>query len=262
MTDRKNWKTGLSIGRVSEEALEHAAKAQLDVVEISGVAGDDVSLWKEIPSWSAKTGVTVWSIHLPFRWRTEPVANPATWDPVFWKQTYDQDKELIEYAGQAGVKVAVIHPSGEPIPDWDRPAQLRASIQHLGELSDVCKKNGMTLAVEDLPRTCLGNTGEEMKQIMESNSDLRVCFDVNHLLKEDHASFVEKVGKYIITTHISDYDFVDERHQFPMQGQINWRKLQSLLENADYNGPFLYETMPMGHVWEDVRPNHEALKNL
>ena len=261
MTDRKQWKTGLSIGRVSQAALEHAAKAQLDVVEISCIENDDPNKWKEIPAWSASTGVQVWSIHLPFRGNA-PVADPATWDPEYWKQTYDQDKYLIEHAAEGGVKVAVIHPSLEPIPGYLRESQMRAAIQHLGELSDVCKKGGMTLAIEDLPRTCLGNCSDEMLRLMESNSDLRICFDVNHLLKEDHETFVEKVGKYIITTHISDYDFVDEKHWFPMQGQINWRVLQAALEKADYNGPFLYETMPMGHTWEDVRPNHEKLKAL
>ena len=34
MTDRKQWKSGLSIGRLSEESLDAAAKAGLDLVEI------------------------------------------------------------------------------------------------------------------------------------------------------------------------------------------------------------------------------------
>ena len=97
---------------------------------------------------------------------------------------------------------------------------------------------------------------------MASNPDLRVCFDVNHLLKEDHVTFVHKVAPYIVTTHISDYDFKDECHMLPMRGQINWRELQTVLELENYKGPFLYEGLRLGYSMEDVRPNHEYLKNL
>ncbi len=261
MTDRKMWKTGLSIGRLSEESLDRAAKAGLDLVEISCIKDDDPANWKLVPEWEKKTGVKAWSCHVPFRW-SAPVADPATFNPEHWQQTLDQDIPLIEGCGQAGIKHIVIHPSLEPYKDEEREDRMQAAIEHLGILSDICKKNGCVLCIEDLPRTCLGRDSDEMLRFMEAIPDARICFDVNHLLREDHAEFVRKVGKWIVTTHISDYDFINERHQFPMQGQINWRMLQSALELADYTGPFLYETMPMGHTWADVRKNHEYLKNL
>ena len=49
MTDRKMWKTGLSIGRVSEDALRRAAQAGLDLVEISCI--DDPANWEKVPEW-------------------------------------------------------------------------------------------------------------------------------------------------------------------------------------------------------------------
>lgn len=260
MTNRKLWQTGFSIGTVSESALDRAASAGLDLVEICGI--DDSDNWKKIPEWSKKSGVQVWSFHLPFSWNA-PIADPATLDIEAWKQTYEQDKPLIEGCGEAGVKYMVIHPSLEPYTLEEREAHIQAAIEHLGILSDLCKKNGVTLAVEDLPRTCIGNCSDEMLRIMESNSDLRICFDVNHLFKESHVDFVKKVGKYIVTTHISDYDFLGEKHWFPMQGEINWRTLQAALELADYNGPFVYEShLPLGGTWADVPKNHQYLKNL
>ena len=261
MTDRKQWKTGLSIGRLSEESLQRAAAAGLDLVEISCIKDDDPANWELVPEWEKKTGVKAWSCHLPFRWKA-PVADPATFNEEYWQQTLSLDVPLIEGCGRAGIKYIVIHPSLEPYKDEEREDRMRAAITHLGILSDICKKNGCVLCIEDLPRTCLGRDGDEMLRFMESNPDLRICFDVNHLLRDDHVEFVKKVGKYIVTTHISDYDFIDERHQFPMQGQINWRKLQAALELADYTGPFLYETMPMGHTWADVKKNHNMLKDL
>ena len=106
------------------------------------------------------------------------------------------------------------------------------------------------------------HTAEELAELISANDKLRVCFDVNHLLQGTHTDFLKTVGHRILTVHISDYDFKDEKHWFPMQGEINWRMLQSALELADYTGPFLYETMPMGHTWADVKKNHDYLKNL
>ncbi len=261
MTDRKQWKTGLSIGCVSEEALERAAAAKLDLVEICAI--DDPANWEKIPEWEKKTGVKVWSFHLPFRWwGPTPWADPTSTNPEVWKQTLDQYNSMIEGCGRAGVKYIVVHPSREPFKDEERETYMQVAIEHLGIISDICKKNGCVLCVEDLPRTCLGRDGAEMLRFMESNPDLRIVFDVNHLLKDSHTDFIKKVGKYIVTTHISDYDFVDERHWFPMDGQIDWKTLQADLEQADYTGPFLYETMPAGYTWADVKTNHEALKNL
>lgn len=262
MTDRKLWKTGLSIGRVSEASLERAAAAGLDLVEISCIQDDDFSNWEKVPQWEKKTGVKVWSIHLPFY--GSGIARPDDSDEA-WEATLPALKFLIEGGGVAGIPYMVIHASGESkeLASADtREIRMQRAIEHLSALSDLCKANGSTLCVEALPRTCIGNCSDEIQRIMDSNPDIRLCFDVNHLLKESHTEFVKKVGKYAVTTHISDYDFVDEKHWFPMQGQINWRELQSALEIADYKGPFLYETMPMGFTWADVRKNHEYLKNL
>ena len=256
MTDRKIWKTGLSFGIVTEEKLYRAAAAGLDLVETNGV--EDPSDWAKIPQWEKNTGVKVWSLHLPFK----KVPKPDAPCDDSWKEMAKVHQGLIEGCGVAGIRHMVIHPSGEPIPDIDRARHMQIALPRLSALSDVCKKNGTVLCIEDLPRTCLGRDSEEMLRIMEYNPDFRICFDVNHLLRGSHEDFVEKVGKYIVTTHISDYDFRDECHLIPMRGQINWRALQTALELADYKGPFLYEGLGIGHTWEDVRPNHEYLKNL
>jgi len=100
------------------------------------------------------------------------------------------------------------------------------------------------VCVEDLPRTCLGHDVKEMVELVSAHDRLRVCFDVNHLLTiygGTHLEFVKQLGDKIITTHMSDYDFIDERHYFAGEGEINWEELITAMEEADYNGPFLYE---------------------
>ena len=41
--------------------------------------------------------------------------------------------------------------------------------------------------------------------------------------------------------HISDYDFIDERHELPGNGKNDWPAIIAGLEKLDYDGPFLYE---------------------
>ena len=149
--------------------------------------------------------------------------------------------EHIKRATAIGIDKIVIHGSSEPIKDCERAEKLKLSKDALYYLAEVAYKEGAVLAVENLPRTCLGNNSVELLDMISVNDKLKVCFDVNHLLKEDHATFVKNLGAKIITTHISDYDFVDERHWLPGEGDIDWNNVYSLLKSIGYNGVFLYE---------------------
>ncbi|MBQ9544035.1 MAG: sugar phosphate isomerase/epimerase [Clostridia bacterium] len=258
MTDRQNWKTGLSIGALGEASLERAAKAGIEAVEFARFEeGADP---KNLSAYAKSAGVEIWSVHLPFDWNI-PI-DPSGWDPQWWKICRDTDADLIKKASETGAKIAVIHASLERIPKYFRRSLLTAAAIHLSALSEICRFNGMTLAVEVLPRTCLGNCADELLAFIQAAPDIRVCFDVNHLLNETHAEFIKKVGKYIVTTHISDYDFEDEKHWMPMQGKIDWKQLLSDLEAADYSGPFLYEIDRDSVEWADVKKNHELLNRL
>ena len=112
-------------------------------------------------------------------------------------------------------------------------------------LADVAVKNGAVLAVEDLPRTCLGNCSAEILELTRGHDALKVCFDTNHLLGgEDPAAFVRAVGHKLVTLHVSDYDFIDERHWLPGEGDIDWNSIVEALRDVDYQGVFMYEISP------------------
>ena len=100
---------------------------------------------------------------------------------------------------------------------------------------------GAVIAVEDLPRTCLGNTSDDIRKLISVNDKLRVCFDTNHLLEEDNIEFMKKLADKIITLHISDYDFLNERHWLPGEGKLDWAAMFSTLKEIGYNGVWMYE---------------------
>jgi len=96
-----------------------------------------------------------------------------------------------------------------------------------------------------------------------------VCFDTNHLLSQPIKEFIEDIGDKIITTHVSDYDFKNERHWLPGEGKTNWIELIETLEKVGYNGPILYElglTPPNSLerrllTFEDFKENYHCLIN-
>ena len=45
----------------------------------------------------------------------------------------------------------------------------------------------------------------------------------------------------VATTHLSDYDGVDERHWLPGQGVVPWKQVFLGLQKAGYRGPYLFE---------------------
>ena len=85
---------------------------------------------------------------------------------------------------------------------------------------------------------------------------ISICADVNHLLQERSENAILKMGSRIKTLHISDYDYVDEKHLMPGKGLINWMELIGNLEKIGYSGVFNYE---LGYSAKEIKENYEAL---
>jgi len=193
-----------------------------------------------------EAGVSVSSAHLPFGW----LWDPSSLDPAALATTLQRFEGLLDWIASQGIPLAVIHASIEPIEPGERPARLRTAAQSIARLGAYAKARGVAIAVENLPRTCLGNVSSELLPLAQGASG--ICFDVNHLLLETHASFLAAAGPRVITTHFSDYDFVDERHWFPGAGAIGWPALLRGLAAAGYAGHYIFElgengTPTMGH---------------
>lgn len=243
MKDYKNWKTALSCKIFDAQAFDEYRKNGIELVEISPALKDYEHVdWEDIKRQSDRTGVGIWSLHLPFS-RDLSIAHK---DAQKRRDTVSMQLGYLEKAAKLGAHTAVIHPSSEPIEPHDRFECLKFCTESLYVLSDRAESLGLTLAVENLPRSCLCRDSDEMREVLDSDKRLRFCFDVNHLLCDSHEAFIEKFSDRLVTIHISDYDFKDERHALPGTGLIDWKRLVELLENADYSGPFLYEVSLAG----------------
>lgn len=210
----------------------------IEAVEVSvAYEFNDIMDFKEVERQANKHGVKLWSFHLPFMpFKERDISKGDVAD-----ETVKYLTTLIEKAAGIGIDKIVIHPSGEPIALEDRPERMKVAKESLFKLVGIAGRNGAVIAVEDLPRTCLGNCSDEMEELISVDPSLRVCFDSNHLLGEDPVHFIKKMGNKIITTHISDYDFINERHWLPGEGKNDWQAIYKALKEVGYDGLWLYE---------------------
>lgn len=140
----------------------------------------------------------------------------------------------------------MVHPSAVPYSNAEREERLGYAIESLRALQKAAAVCGMRLAIENLPRTCMGRDIKEMVQILNAVEGTYACFDTNHSLIDENVEFIRTLGGKIIATHVSDYDFVDERHLLPGEGKNDWKGILTALEETGYTGTWNYEVVNAG----------------
>ncbi len=255
---------GISTGcvpRPDAALLESFARAGVACVELSLPGRDYASFpHAEFARRAKDCGVAVRSFHLPFY--TEETVDPASLDPEIRRRTAELHAHYVRTAAAMGARIAVVHACLEPVEDADRAERIARSKESMAALAEVGAEEGVTICVENLPRSCLGNTSAELADIVACDPRLRVCFDTNHLLLESHADFLSRLGPLVSTLHVSDYDFVNERHWLPGEGRIDWRALADGLDAIGYTDAFTYELSFEGNPKTVVRDRPLVAEDL
>lgn len=268
------WIVGTSTGMLddwTQEEFDNLVANGIRYVELGvgplvRMSDDSVSAWVEdVRQKAENAGVEVWSVHLPYG-RTLDV---STMNEEDRQNTIETHMRLMRLLAPLNVQKYVVHGSAEPIEDAERQERIQNSINSLKLLTEEVKKYGAELAMEVLPRTCLGNTSDEVIHIVDSvGGGLRVCFDSNHALQEKPEEFVRKVGSRIATIHVADYDGVDEKHWIPGRGVNDWNEIIAALEETGYQGPWMYEVVrrptddppvtvaDLGQNWTDLKTTY------
>lgn len=184
-------------------------------------------------------GVKVWSIHLPFS-RTLDI---SVTDDEARKRNVGIIAKMIKASAVFNPTKLVLHSSSEPIADSEREQRIQKAIESIGILRKYAEEIGAQLCVENLPRTCLGNTPEELLRIIADYPEVGICFDTNHYLTGTPVHFAQTAGHRIGTLHISDYDGVNESHWIPGDGTIPWSELFTLIQEKGYKGIYMYEAL-------------------
>ncbi|MBQ7822496.1 MAG: sugar phosphate isomerase/epimerase [Clostridia bacterium] len=244
--------TGLSRNAaITREDFLEMKNAGIDCIEVSPVAEqyDTVLDLPRLKALADEFGITLRSFHQRFG----DEFDISSLDENVRKGAVAYYKKFIPECAAVGIKIHVVHASFEPIEDDERQARIEAAKRSLAELAEYAAGYDAVIAVEDLPRSCLGNSGADMLALTSADERLKICFDTNHLLGENIHDFIKATAHKYITVHFSDYDFINERHWLPGEGDINWCELMDTLDEMGYNGPILYE-LGFAAPWSIERP--------
>ena len=139
-------------------------------------------------------------------------------------------------------RIMVCHlPNLQPRFDFDR------ALQALTQLADITRKYNVRLAIEN----CLKGDTEFIIRIIDAigRKDVGFNFDTGHAFyteTDDIASFVRKIGKRLITTHLHDNFGANDDHQPPGLGAIEWNSVLAAFKEIGYTGPLMMEmTVPV-----------------
>jgi sugar phosphate isomerase/epimerase len=154
-------------------------------------------------------------------------------------------RAALDLAVRLGAEIVVVHPSSEPISDEARAARMAEARSSVRTLAAMAGEAGCRIALELLPRSCLGHSVGELLRLLDGvqPSAAGACVDTNHLMA-DFATLpdvVRSLGPRLIALHCSDYDGVDEKHWPPMRGVIDWPAFLQALQEIHFAGPLNYE---------------------
>ncbi len=171
--------------------------------------------------------------------------------------------DICRRAAKYDVEYIVVHTNGVDFQGENRGEAIRALRRSLLELA---KDSPLPIAVENLPRTSLGNSLAEMREILDGMPEnIKFLFDVNHVFLDKIPDFVRGMKEKLVALHVSDCDEKDERHWLPGKGVIDWQEFIGTLEEIGYRGAFNYEvTMGssasnFGNSPQQVVANHKWL---
>ncbi|MBQ4137688.1 MAG: sugar phosphate isomerase/epimerase [Clostridia bacterium] len=247
-----NRMTGLSRqANLTAKDFELMQKAGIDCVEISPASEqyDTILDLKKLKEYADEYGIILRSFHHRFG----DEYDISSLDENIRRGAVEYYEKFIPECAQVGIKIHIVHASFEPIEDSERENRIEAAKRSLAELVQFAEKYDAVIAVEDLPRSCLGNCSADMLALASADERIRFCFDTNHLLGENIKDFIKATAHKYVSVHFSDYDFINERHWLPGEGDINWCELMDTLDECGYEGPILYE-LGFKAPWSIVRP--------
>ena len=189
----------------------------------------------------AAAGVEVRTVHANFGGSMD-ISSP---DSAIRSAGIQAFNTALDLAVRMEAQIVVMHPSSDTITDDERAGRIKEAKSSIQTIAGLAGQAGCRVALELLPRTCLGHSADELLDLVEGvDADTAgVCLDTNHLM-DDFASLpqvVRRLAPRLLALHCSDYDGVDEKHWPPLRGVIDWAAFLAALRAVGFSGPLHYE---------------------
>ena len=190
----------------------------------------------------AEGGLAVSSLHLPY-WDEWDISNL---DEGVRRGAVNGQIELARPYLDLKPRLLTLHSGAEPVTAAERPYRMEQSVKSIRALSAFAAANGMAVALEFLPRSCLGNHEDELLELAAPYKvdEVGVCLDVNHVMARaaELPQIIGRLAPRLLSAHISDYDGIDECHWLPGRGVIDWPAVVQALCRVPRRLTLIYET--------------------
>ena len=164
--------------------------------------------------YAQKKGLTVESIHLPFR----DIVNDL-WLPGEGGEYYtDLMIKGGKYAKAIGVDKLTLHLSSSPNP----PPMSEIGFARLNKIAEFYENNGLTLCIENLRRI------DYFRAVVDGIPSVKVCYDAGHhnIYYPNDFDILEYIDK-VALLHLHDNFGTKDDHYLPFEGSNNWEKICS-----------------------------------
>ncbi len=211
---------------------------------------------KEFVEIIKKNGIKINSVHLPF---ALPFWEFASLDENKRKLTVERAKWAISLFEKGCPEYFVIHPGKKESTD---PSERKKMLEQLRKsMQELCDSVDATICIENMSRNIILNSSSEILWLLEKVPKLMMVIDINHPFIDTPEDLIEKVGSRVKCLHVSDRDEIQERHDIPGNGVLNWNKIIGALEKIGYSGEFTYEVSIKRRQTPlvEIKKNYETL---
>ena len=234
------------------KTFEMLKKAGFDCIDYSfyGPAQTDGTLGENYREYArsvkkmlVETGLTCNQAHAPFVLQYGCKFDLS--DPE-----YAELVRSIESASIMGAENIIVHSLATP-PEVD---PFTYNLAFYKSLEPYCQQFGIHIAIENLfseDRKCRCirgrlHTPQLLKELVAQLASpwFVVCVDVGHaaLTGWEPQDLIRQLdNKTLKALHISDNDYIGDRHTLPYTGSLNWTQIMQALKEIDYNGEFTFE---------------------
>ncbi|MFH1571275.1 MAG: sugar phosphate isomerase/epimerase [Gemmatimonadota bacterium] len=160
-------------------------------------------------------------------------------------RTVDALRRWLDLYAAAGVRAAVLHPSGVPAARETRPAGevLERQVAALGALAAHLAGTDTVICLENVSAAPLA---PDLLRLIEAvgSRHLAICLDTGHLhiAGGDQAAFIRAAGAHLKALHIADNEGQTDQHLMPWgRGTVDWPAVVHALRQLPYAGLFNLE---------------------
>ena len=232
--NRFAFSTGALFPYDSADALRLVKEAGFDCAELMPQALSDAS--EEATKAFEKTGIRITSIHFPLVF----FGMFYTAIPSMQADSRKFSRDLLTMGSRLGTKIMVVHPHEAPRMQGYFEKLEQPMIDNLRWLADECAEFGVTLAMENSPKTCATAPMLRDYIAMLDNANILPMVDTTEVCEAggDPVEFLRALKPCHL--HMSDFT-ASTKHLPAGQGDIDWKSVRSVLKGWNYAGMYTLE---------------------